>query len=170
MPTKKRFFKRNKEKETVGNKSVKSREKRAVVVKSSNNKNEPPKPQLPNISRIITESKLKLPAYHITKQWLLYLKLTTVILAGLLVIWLGIQVGVQIAGLLKVSSQRQLIQAKRDTWEDIAQKYPTYRDAYFQVALLSYQLGDSNTQLEYLQKTLAIDPNFAPAKNMSQNF
>lgn len=55
------------------------------------------------------------------------------------------------------------LQHELATWENVAQAYPTYRDAYFEAAVLAYRLGKKEKEEEYLQKALSIDPNFAPA-------
>lgn len=61
------------------------------------------------------------------------------------------------------------LQQELRTWEDVTSRYPTYRDAYFEAAVLAYRLGDRQKELLYLQKVLAIDPNFVPAQQL-KNF
>lgn len=65
-------------------------------------------------------------------------------------------------------TNREKIFAQRALWIDIANKYPGYRDAYFQIAVLSYQIGDISTERKYLQKTILADPNFAPAQSLEK--
>ncbi len=45
-------------------------------------------------------------------------------------------------------------------WQGIVEKYPDYRDGYFILARLQYQLKNFSKAKEYLQKSLMIDPNF----------
>lgn len=49
-------------------------------------------------------------------------------------------------------------------WEGISQKYPTYRDAYFEEALFAYQLGEKQKAWDLVDQALRIDPNFAQGK------
>jgi tetratricopeptide (TPR) repeat protein len=63
-----------------------------------------------------------------------------------------------------IETERAQIAAKRSKWEEIAKHFPDYRDAYFQVALASYQLGDGKKARDTIQRVLRLDPQFAPAK------
>lgn len=64
--------------------------------------------------------------------------------------------------------QRESLSQDLGLWEGIAQKYPTYRDAYFQASVLAYRLGDSTKEQILLDKTLQLDPNYAPAQNLEK--
>lgn len=71
----------------------------------------------------------------------------------------------------KVESDYISLKQQLQTWEDVTNRYPTYRDAYFEAAVLAYRLGDRHKEALYLQKVLTIDPNFLPAqqlKNLSK--
>ncbi len=46
-------------------------------------------------------------------------------------------------------------------WLNIAASYPDYRDAYLQIAALSYRQGNLTQTHAYLVKALALDPNNA---------
>jgi len=48
-------------------------------------------------------------------------------------------------------------------WQNIARQYPNYRDVYFRVANLQYQLGERAEAKKSLDHVLAIDPNFEAA-------
>ncbi|HEY5600834.1 MAG TPA: hypothetical protein VIK81_01960 [Patescibacteria group bacterium] len=48
-------------------------------------------------------------------------------------------------------------------WEEIVKVKNNYRDGYFQLSLLYWQVYDEVKSREYLNKTLLIDPNFIPA-------
>jgi tetratricopeptide (TPR) repeat protein len=49
-------------------------------------------------------------------------------------------------------------------WQDIARQYSDYRDAYFRVATLQYQLGEISQAKKSLEKVVALDPNFEKAR------
>ncbi len=48
-------------------------------------------------------------------------------------------------------------------WQSAVDRFPNYRDAYFELALLNYQLKNFGKAREYLSKTLKLDPNFKEA-------
>jgi tetratricopeptide (TPR) repeat protein len=48
-------------------------------------------------------------------------------------------------------------------WQSIARQYPNYRDVYFRIANLQYQLGEKAEAKKSIEKVLAIDPNFEAA-------
>jgi tetratricopeptide (TPR) repeat protein len=53
-------------------------------------------------------------------------------------------------------------------WEEITKENPGYRDAYFQIAILSYQIYKDQEALKAVNKALELDPNFESAKKLSQ--
>lgn len=52
-------------------------------------------------------------------------------------------------------------------WQGIVHTYPTYRDGYFMLALLSYKLGETKQIEEALQKVHELDPNFQKGKEFA---
>ncbi len=60
----------------------------------------------------------------------------------------------------KLDLERQEIISRIEKWQGIASKYKDYRDAYFQLAILEYRLRDFGKSKFYLDKALALDPNF----------
>ena len=59
---------------------------------------------------------------------------------------------------------RRLIAA----WEKIIEEKPNYRDGYLQLAILHYKLYENEKAKEYLQKTLDLDPNYEPARELEE--
>ncbi len=53
-------------------------------------------------------------------------------------------------------------------WEKIIKERPDYRDGYFQLAILNYQIHENEKAKEYLNQTLILDPNFTPAKELKE--
>lgn len=45
-------------------------------------------------------------------------------------------------------------------WQRIAEVYPEYRDGFVQLALLSYQLGDTTLSKQYVERVLSLDPGY----------
>lgn len=63
----------------------------------------------------------------------------------------------------KIKVQNELV-----FWQGEVEKRPNYRDAYFKLVLLNYQLKDFDKAKEYLKKTLNLDPNFEKGKEMEK--
>lgn len=66
----------------------------------------------------------------------------------------------------KISLERKNTEEKINFWKSIANKYEGYKDAYFQIALLEFRLGNIKNALEYNKKALFLDPNFEDSKKL----
>src|SRR5260221_2697089 len=166
--SKKHFFKKEK-------KELRLKRHKAPTGKS---KKVSPKLQFPKISRFIPDGFGKLPIKS-TDKLRINLK-PRKINSNVLMrrsFWMGIRLVIAFVGIGLLSRQlfaqwKALQDAKQNyaklqqnlkTWENIAQRYPTYRDAYFEAAILAYRLGDREKEAVYIDKILMIDPNFQPA-------
>jgi tetratricopeptide (TPR) repeat protein len=56
--------------------------------------------------------------------------------------------------------KRTFVRSEIQSWQAIVRKYPDYRDGYFTLATLEYQIGDTAAAKFYNQKALALDSNF----------
>jgi len=129
------------------------------------------KPQFPNIYRIITE-KL---TFRLSWQPKLS-KMTVFVLASISVlISLVLVIGIvffavisyqNLSQVVHVNNQRQDLQGKVNFWQSISDKYDGYKDAYFQKALLEYELGQIDQAKQDNLKALLLDPNFMDAKKL----
>lgn len=63
----------------------------------------------------------------------------------------------------RISLEKIKINNEINYWRNQIEQRPDFRDAYFSLSLLSYQLGDFNESRLNLEKTLKIDPNFEKA-------
>lgn len=179
MPTpKKRFFKHKSK--TIGDNSGKPREKKAKKADLSVRLPKPIKGRgeknnySPNIYRSIAErfmffqgrpdgsTKQSTHAFFLRKGLIIG---ASIIFACLIIveIFFLFFAGQRLASVL--IKRQELLQNMR-LWEGIAQKYPTYRDAYFHAAVFAYELGDDQKKNLYLQKVLLLDPNYEPAKRL----
>lgn len=71
----------------------------------------------------------------------------------------------------RVLGERQLIAEKITYWEEVTKKYKGYRDAYFQLAVLHYQLDNLDNKDKsyiYVQEALKLDPNFEEGRKLEQ--
>ena len=60
----------------------------------------------------------------------------------------------------QIGKQTPLLMQQIVYWQKVASASPTFRDAYVQLALISYQLSDTEDAKKYLQTALDIDPNW----------
>lgn len=51
-------------------------------------------------------------------------------------------------------------------WENTVRQKPDYRDGYFSLALIYYQMKDFNKSSENLNKAMSLDPNFEKGKEL----
>ena len=127
--------------------------------------------QFPNIYRRITEK----PAFSLSWKPKLS-KITVLVLASaLIVISLILIAGIVVFTVktyqnldqaIQINNQRQILQGKINFWQSIIDKYDGYKDAYFQKALLEYNLGQIQKAKEDNLKALLLDPNFEDAKKL----
>lgn len=59
--------------------------------------------------------------------------------------------------------EKQSLEAQVAKWQEVIAKRADFRDAYFELAILTYRLNRLAEAKYYLAKTLALDPNFQPA-------
>jgi len=139
------------------------------------------KRQFPNIYRIITERKVfrNLPKLKLSLSLQPKFKKFLVIFAAMAVFFVmavltagiaffSVKVYQNYQQITQINLQRQQIQSKINFWQSIADKYDGYKDAYFQMAILDYQLGNFQKAKLENQKTLTLDPNFEDAKNLKE--
>lgn len=55
-------------------------------------------------------------------------------------------------------------------WEKIVSEKPDYRDGFLRLALLYYRIFAKEKARENLNKALAVDPNFKPAREIEKRF
>lgn len=143
--------------------------KKHVLKKSESHLN---RHKFPNISRFITDSftisLFKTKPFRINRT----IKIAILTLLGAVMFFLiGIS-GYDLYGNYqskkKLDLERQEIISKIEKWQGIANKYKDYRDAYFQLAILEYRLRDFDKSKFYLDKTLALDPNFEKGRTLEK--
>ena len=136
-------------------------------------------PQFPKNYRFITESKhyknIKNYYFRLSNQSKVkqFFKFATIALVVLTVSVLIFGISIFSISLYKyyqnfrvLNSQRQNLQSQINFWQSISDKYEGYKDAYFRMALLEYNLGDFKKARENNKKALLLDPNFSDAKKL----
>jgi tetratricopeptide (TPR) repeat protein len=129
------------------------------------------KRQFPNIYRIITERPLFRLSWRPKLSKITFLALASISILISLVLLAGIgiltvQVAQDFGQITQINAQRQALQGKANFWQSIIDKYDGYKDAYFQKALLEYNLGQIDKAKEDNLKALLLDPNFTDAKKL----
>jgi tetratricopeptide (TPR) repeat protein len=127
--------------------------------------------QFPNIYRIITEKLTFRLSWQpkLSKVALLALASMAILISLVLVIgiaFFAVKTYQDLTQVAQINSQRQNLQGKANFWQAIIDKYDGYKDAYFQKAVLEYNLGQITKAKDDNQKALLLDPNFADAKKL----
>lgn len=68
----------------------------------------------------------------------------------------------------KINNEPQRINNEITHWENIIKDKPDYRDAYLQLAILNYQIYQTDKAKVYLQKAANLDPNFEATKELEK--
>lgn len=123
------------------------------------------KKQFPKNFRFITE-KIISKYIHRHRRRLLIGFTTLLILLAI--------VTVSLDAYLNYYENKRLIQERGEIgkeikfWQSAVDRFPNYRDAYFKLALLNYQLKNFDKAKGYLNKTLKLDPNFKEGKEFEE--
>jgi len=120
--------------------------------------------KFPKIFRFITEQKyFKRIKKH---QWrLITAGFVSAIILGAIVI-VGADSYKNYQENKRLSEKRENIETQIKFWKSINQKYPGFRDSYFELAILEYQLKDFSKSREYLKEVLRLDPNFKSGRKL----
>lgn len=73
------------------------------------------------------------------------------------------------AALNQAKEEPKMIRQEISFWEEVIQKKADYRDAYFRLAVLNYQIGQKEEAKRYLERTLELDPDFEPAQKLQKS-
>lgn len=125
----------------------------------------PPRARLfrfPNIPRLI-------PEWTIQIGWPDVRLFLVSFVSGFLLMAIGLkcyELSTAYTALYTLGQQKTAIEASVTKWKGIVEKYPTYRDGYFQLALLERKLGNQTSSQQYLGKVLSLDPNYLPAQKL----
>ncbi|MBI4096886.1 MAG: hypothetical protein HY428_00530 [Candidatus Levybacteria bacterium] len=133
--------------------------KKAVIVGLSK------KSQFPSIFRTITE----LPGFSflpVLNRWAVVGFVSGILLMGIIIT--GVSLWQNNEALAKVKQERARYVQEVAFWKRVVDQYDGYRDGYFKLALLTYQLGEKTQARSYLQKAMELDPNFQEGRAFAQ--
>ncbi len=125
----------------------------------------------PSISRFIPASqaivqKLRIARINIGRKFLFFAFLLFSVLFSITLA--SVQAYTHFRQQQQVIGERQEILLKKAYWQKIVKEYKGYRDGYFQLALLEYQLKNKEKAKVYLQEALKLDPNFEEGRKLEQ--
>lgn len=110
------------------------------------------------------------PSIHrfITEQGMLLL---ISFVSGIFFIGIMFQ-GVQLYGNFQkiegLKLQRVKLTKELHYWQDVARQFSNYRDVYFRIAQLQYQLGEPSKSQRSLEKVFGLDPNFKEGRVLGE--
>lgn len=135
-----------------------------------------PKPQItvtalrnrkyfPSIFRFI-------PEYTFSRRTAYYGKLIIISFAATLlclgIIQQSMTIDQNVQKLKQIRLERQQIAKEIRYLQTLEGEYAGYRDMYYRIAVLEYKLGDINHSKQYIQKALAVDPNFREGRVLGE--
>ncbi len=121
--------------------------------------------KFPSIYRRITENlknfkkRNSMVLKSLKFQGSVFLFITTI---GL-ILFLSLDLLISLQRQKEINLERTKIQGEIKLWEQIAEKYPGYKETYFQLTKLEYQIREYDKAKYYVDKALYIDPNFEKA-------
>lgn len=68
----------------------------------------------------------------------------------------------------RIDLEREKVTRKLGFWKGFLEKHKDYRDAYFQVSVLEYKLGNKNEAKMNVEKGLNLDPNSKTGKEIEK--
>jgi hypothetical protein len=123
----------------------------------------------PKISRLITEKPL------LEKRFKNFWSTGKPYVVALCCLVLLASIGLVAYTLNQNLQQKQILEQKRAQiekeilyWQGITKKYKGYRDGYFKLAILEYQLGNMQVSQQYLHEVQLLDPNFKEAEELER--
>ena len=125
----------------------------------------------PSISRFITE-KVFLKSHYKAKAQKIYAYISIPLIFLVIVILLiltgfvGYKLSIDYFKYQDLQYKRQQGYSKINFWKSIAEKYNGYPEAYFNIAVLYYELGELNNSQNYLTKTLLLNPDYPNADKL----
>lgn len=60
----------------------------------------------------------------------------------------------------QLEAEKIKVSRELNYWQSEVREKPNFRDGYFSLALIYYQLKDFKSSSEYLEKAMVLDPNF----------
>lgn len=147
---------------TINNKH-KTKNLKARFFKRNNNQKTTKVADFPSISRSIPAKSL---FSRISWKWI-WLGIIVLLFASMFVVS-GMETYKHFQDKKLAEAKRQELLLKVKYWEGVVSKYKNYRDGYFQLAVLEYQLNDIKNAKKYLDQVFLLDPNFEEGRKLEK--
>ena len=133
--------------------------------------------QFPKIYRLITENSFYLKLVKLwnrlpnqSKRILSYVIVFNFIVITTIFVVISILLAKNLSdnafSLNKTYLQRRDLQSQINFWKSVLDKYPGYKDAYFKIAVLYYELNDFDNARLNNNKAILLDPNYEDARKL----
>jgi tetratricopeptide (TPR) repeat protein len=85
-----------------------------------------------------------------------------------LLLYMIVQLSYSLKQQKQVIAEKEKVMHELSFWHSVTSERPEYRDGYFMLAKVQYQLGKKEEAKKNVQKALTIDPNFTEGKEFKQ--
>lgn len=119
----------------------------------------------PNNLRFITDNFILKFAHRKRRTLLIFFSIFLILLAIVVVGWDGYN---NYQDNKRFREERAKIEKEISFWYSIAERFPNYRDAYFELAILNYRIRKYEEAKEQLEKALRLDPNFKEGRKLEE--
>jgi len=137
----------------------------SVVIKATDGKQK--SPNIPrNIPDTTSSSWVSLATIRTHAEVILVSFISGVLLMGIGVV--GVELQKNQDELKRRDVLHEALASHQEYWKEVVEKYPDYKDGYFQLAIVSYQLGDTDRAKGAIGKVLEIDPNDATGQEFAR--
>lgn len=123
------------------------------------------KRELPQIFRRITARVPFLASIHLWRRLIVLIILSMIVLQ---IVQMGQRLYSNYYESQLLLAEKQAIEAEIAEWEKIVVERPGYRDGYFELAVLTYQLNRIEETKRYLNGVFELDPNYQPARELEK--
>lgn len=93
-----------------------------------------------------------------------YLTLFLIILSAFLLFFLGMVY----LSYTEAQQERRMAQDNLSYWQDVVKKHPNFTDGYYNAGLYAAELKDYKTSVEFLDRAIALDPQFKKAIDLEK--
>lgn len=121
--------------------------------------------QFPKNFRFITENLISRYIHRHRKRFLIGFT-TLLILLAIATVSLDAYINYQENK--RFTQERIKIEKEIKFWQSAIDRFPNYRDAYFELAILNYRLRKLDVSRKYLDKALKLDPNFKDGRKLEK--
>lgn len=84
------------------------------------------------------------------------------------IIVMSVKLWSNVQELQRQEAHRARLLTQQAFWEGVVAKYPDYKDAFFQLAVVSYALGEREDAERAIENVLLLDPNDTAGQELAR--